>query len=63
MAAPWLRQAAAKRLPFTQRSAIRFAASATTSELVYRWLAADSLVMTCLRSSGPTEISPVNGRL
>jgi uncharacterized membrane protein len=24
---------------------------------------ADSLVMTCLRSLGPTEISPVNGRL
>jgi hypothetical protein len=44
-------------------SEIKCAASATTNEPVYRWVAADSLVMTCLRRSGPTEISPVNGRL
>ena len=30
---------------------------------VYRWVAADLLVMTCFKRSGPTEISPVNGRL
>ena len=29
----------------------------------YGCVIGDSLVMTCLRRSGPTEISPVNGRL
>jgi hypothetical protein len=51
-----------RRLPFTRRSEIRFAVSATTSEL-HNWVDADSLAITCFSSSGPTERSPVNGRL
>jgi hypothetical protein len=39
------------------------AASPTTSELGYGCVAAVSLAMTCCRSSGPTEMSPVNGRV
>lgn len=52
-----------EKTSFYTRSETRFAASATTSEQVHGCAIADSLVMTCLRSLGPTEISPVNGRL
>jgi hypothetical protein len=63
VATPWDGQAARKDflLHESRRSNVRRRLLQVNP--VYRWVAADSLVMTCLRRSGPTEISPVNGRL
>ena len=52
-----------EKTSFSRRLEIRSAVSAITNKVVYGCVAVVSLVMTCFSSSGPTEISPVNGRL